>query len=83
MTFGLQDSSFPGQHLAVLPIGLGIYCSVMGLGLLVVFYMFLVRVKYRRDYRQRKTRIGLGMGVAMGIGMGFDNRFAASEVRSA
>jgi hypothetical protein len=67
----------------VLPIGLGIYCSVMGTGLLIVLYMFLVRVKYRRDYRRRKTRIGLGMGVAMGIGMGFDNRFAASEVRSA
>lgn len=67
----------------MLPIGLAIYCSLMGSGLLVVFYMTLVRMKYRREYRQRTKGVGMGLGVAMGVGMGLDGRFAAAEVRTA
>jgi len=78
-----ESAAFPGQHLAVLPIGLAIYCSLMGSGLLVVFYMTLVRMKYRREYRQRMKGVGMGLGVAMGVGMGLDGRFAAAEVRTA
>jgi hypothetical protein len=84
-----QEIIIPGQHLEVLPIGLGIYSSLIGLLLCVTIYMFLIRMKYRREYRARKTGVGMGIAAVMGLSAGgvgvthTDGRFESAEVRHA
>jgi hypothetical protein len=52
-------------------------------------YMLLIRMKYRREYRARKTGVGMGIAAVMGLSAGGvgvtqgDGRFESAEVRHA
>lgn len=53
----------PGRHILILPVGLVIFCTITGIGMLVVGLMHFERMRYRRAFRKRKlAEQGAGMG---------------------
>jgi len=48
------DFEMPGRSLQVLPIGLGIFCGITAIALIVVGTVTYERTKYRKAFRQRK-----------------------------
>lgn len=57
--------SIPGRHILILPVGLIIYCVLTGITILVVLFMIVERMRYRRVFRQRRLA---EQGAAMGYG---------------
>ncbi|RXK41402.1 hypothetical protein M231_01307 [Tremella mesenterica] len=61
----------PGQHMQVLPIGLGIFGGLTALTLIIVGYVMYERRKYKGQFRKRKlAEKGAPMGTSQGVTYG-------------
>jgi hypothetical protein len=61
---------YPGQKIAVLPIGLGVFGGLVGIALLIVGYMLYQRRLYRGQFVRRKAEEKAL--ASRGAGMGYD-----------
>lgn len=61
---------YPGQKIAVLPIGLGVFGGLVGVALCIVGYMLYQRRLYRGQFVRRKAeeKALASRGAGMGYG---------------